>query len=159
MNWHLDCPNFEDVHINVKEVLAAVYAAQYWGPEWANQKVIVFSDNVTTVASINKGTSRNKSIMGLLRYLFWLSAAGNFVIKACHIPGKNNERADAISRLHESSSFWSVLNPMCRPGPWGFPSQTISWAASRFLLCRHSRSADLGSAGCKSDNNPSPCIC
>lgn len=158
LNWSLDCPAFSDSHINVKEVLAAVGAAHFWGHKWRNKKIILFTDNSVTVSGINKGTSRNKVIMGLLRYLFWLSASNNFVLKACHIPGVNNIVADTISRLHEIKAFWSWDNPLCKGDPWGFPSQCISWAATQFLFYRHSRSADHNDAGCKGVRHSGTCV-
>lgn len=143
VNWNVDCPLFADSHINIKEVLAAVIAAHHWGHLWTNHKILLMTDNTVTVSGINRGTSKNKTIMGLLRYLFCLSVQYNFVIRAVHIAGVNNVKADLISRLHEPGSFWSLENPMCVPGPWAYPYHCISWAASRFLFCRH-WSADLG---------------
>ena len=142
VNWNLDCNQYSESHINIKEVLAAVSAAQIWGPSWSNHKVILFSDNATTVAGINKGTSRNKSIMCLLRYLFWLSACHNFQIKACHIPGKNNISADVISRLHEKEAFSSIYNPLRFANPGNGIIQCMSRVTTLFLLCRHGWSAD-----------------
>lgn len=139
INWSIDCPEFAEEHINVKEVLSAIVAAHLWGHQWSNHKIMLFTDNSTTVASINKGTSRNRVIMMLLRYLFWLSATFNFVIKAGHIPGVNNVKADLLSRLHEEVSFWSPGNPLCYVSAWRFPCQCISWPTSRFLICRHNR--------------------
>ena len=61
-----------------------------WAPAWRNKSIYTQSDNVTTVATINCGTSRNPFIMGCLRILFWLSAHYNFhmtahFIKDCQI--------------------------------------------------------------------------
>jgi hypothetical protein len=145
VNWNLDCPKFASSHINVKEVLAAVSALQIWAPIWENSKVLLFTDNITTVASINKGTSRNRVIMSLIRYLFWLAACHNINIKACHIKGINNVKADLLSRLHEVQAFGSRLNPVyecIHPDHGG-----------SFLLFRHGRSADQSIAGCEGGAN------
>ena len=69
--------------------------------------VIIWSDNMTPVASINRCTSRNPYTMECLRYMFWLSAAHNFCLTANHIPGVENMVADKISRLHVSSHRYS----------------------------------------------------
>jgi hypothetical protein len=143
VNWHLDCPTFEDCHINIKEVLSVVWAAHHWGHLWSNLKVCIFTDNMTTVSAINKCSSKNSVIMGLLRYLFWLSATNNFHLKAVHIPGKNNIVADVISRLHEPGAFWSINNPLSCNRGLAYPNQCLSWSSSRFLLCRHSTVGDV----------------
>jgi hypothetical protein len=85
-------------HINEKECLAVYLAALKWGHRWANKRIIVKSDNQTTVTAINKGSSSATHIMRMLRSLFWLSAKFNFHLIAEHIQGKLNVLADAGSR-------------------------------------------------------------
>ena len=138
VNWDIDWPVASSMHINEKEVMSAALAVHFWGSSWANKKVYIFSDNMTTVASVNKGTSRNGVVMSAIRYLFLQSALYNFKLKAIHIPGKNNIKADVISRLHEPKAFWSMDNPMCTPGPWAFPNQSISWNSVCYLYSRYS---------------------
>ncbi|MEW8547235.1 MAG: reverse transcriptase domain-containing protein [Candidatus Thiodiazotropha sp.] len=99
-NWNQDLPCASKFHINEKEVLAVVLAAQRWAPFWRNRRVILYSDNSVTVACLNKGTSRNSIVMKCIRFLFWLSAAYNFHLTCKHIPGIRNVSADAASRLH-----------------------------------------------------------
>ncbi len=99
-NWGIDSPQAHSLHINEKEVLAVVLAANRWAPLWTNKRVVIYSDNSVTVASINKGTSRNAIVMQCLREFFWLSATYNFHLTARHIPGVQNFVADSASRLH-----------------------------------------------------------
>lgn len=69
---------------------------------------------MTTVAAINRGTSRNPFLMSCLRVMFWLSACFNFYITAKFISGVSNTVADDISRAHESgrlSKFWPYVFP------------------------------------------------
>ena len=68
---------------------------------------------MTTVATINRGTSRNPFIMGCLRILFWLSAHYNFHITAHFIKGLSNTVADNISRIHEPKQFHHLLPFIC----------------------------------------------
>jgi len=149
VNWPLDWPAAHPFHINEKEILSVVLAAHYWGSCWQNRKVYIFSDNNTTVSGINKGTSKNKVVMSAIRYLFWQSVQFNFKIKAVHIPGRNNVKADVISRLHEPTAFWSNDNPMCVPGPWVFPSQSISWNSVCYLYSRFSNGGGYTHFGCQ----------
>ena len=105
-----DKPEVANLHINFKEVLAIYFAAKHWAPSWSGQHIVIHSDNTTAVSILNKGSCKNKVVMGFLRELFWLSAIYNFRITAKHIPGLKNVIADAISRLHESY----YLDRFCR---------------------------------------------
>ena len=99
VNWTRDPTQAQALHINEKEVLAVVVAAHRWAPFWANKRIIMHSDNITTVASINKCTSRNNCIMQCLRKLFWIGAVFNFHLTSKYVPGHLNIAADAASRL------------------------------------------------------------
>lgn len=116
VNWQLDWPAVADLHINSKEILAVFLAVCRWAPAWSNKRIYIQSDNVTSVATINRGTSRDPFVMSCLRTLFWLSAQYNFHITAKYIPGLINFVADSISRAHEPGRFGRFL-------PYVFPSQ------------------------------------
>ena len=62
-----DLPEASTFHINEKEILAVVLAAQRWVPFWQNKRVILYSDKSVTVACLNKGTSKNSVVMKCLR--------------------------------------------------------------------------------------------
>ena len=115
----LTTPEVQDRHINFKELAAVVLAAQRWGPLWANKHIVVLSDNSTTVACINHGSSRSVLLMKYLRHNFWLSAMFNFRLKAVHVPGEDNVLADIISRLHEPDArqYLNILLALS-PLPW-----------------------------------------
>jgi hypothetical protein len=97
-NWSVDLPAVQDSHINFKELAAVVLAAQRWGPLWANKHVVVLSDNSTTVACINRGSSRSVLLMKYLRHIFWLSAVFNFRLKVVHVRGEDNVLVTTLSR-------------------------------------------------------------
>ena len=116
--WPLDWPEVADFHINCKEILAIFLAVCRWAPVWANKRIYIQSDNVTSVSTINRCTSANPFIMSCLRTLFWLSAKFNFHITAKHIRGLSNTVADDISRAHEPDrllKFAPYVNssPLC----------------------------------------------
>lgn len=92
-------------HINDLECLAVFLAAKRWAPRWRNRHLVVESDNTTTVAAINRGSSRSTLIMAMLRDLFWLSAKFNFHLTARYISGKSNTLADAGSRRNFDAMF------------------------------------------------------
>lgn len=136
-NWSADIPTALHMHINEKEVLAVCLAAHYWAPAWANKRIIVFSDNMVTVSSINKCTSRNSTVMHFLRYLFWLSARFNFHLSSKHIKGKHNCLADCVSRLHEGKAYTSFVSTLQMPTPLFSLLYHMSIRSLSLLLSRH----------------------
>ena len=137
-NWEIDHPATKGFHINELEAFAVVLAARKWATAWRNHRVILLCDNATTVACINKCTSRNHIMMSYLRELFWLSASNNFHLKAVHVPGHQNVYADHISRLHDPKSFEYFMRH-CLPQPLYIShlNPHMSSNALSFLLCRH----------------------
>ena len=114
-NFGAESKVLTDLHINYKEVLAVVMAAENWRDKWTNRHIIIHSDNQAAVSIINKGSTENPIIMYYLRRLFWLSAIFNFRITAKYIEGENNVIADdAISRLHSLAYFYHALSYSCR---------------------------------------------
>ena len=71
----------------------------FGGAEWKKLRILFHCDNMLTVNIINKGRSKVKVIMKLLRKLTWCSAVNNFFVRAEHVPGKYNDIADSLSRL------------------------------------------------------------
>ena len=131
-NWQLDWPIVANLHINSKEILAVFLAVCRWAPAWSNKRIYIQSDNKTSVATINRGTSRDPFVMSCLRILFWLSAKYNFHITSRYIPGLVNTVADNISRAHESGRIDQIL-------PFVIPSDLslhVSKASLSFLFGR-----------------------
>ena len=103
--WASDCPKLMPHHINTKELAAIVLAALRWRYKWQDHHIIVHTDSTVTQGIINKGSARNMTCLFLLQLLGSLAIDFNFTISAVHIPGKINELADTISRLHEPGHF------------------------------------------------------
>ena len=81
------------------ELYPIVMACVLWGHQWCRQRILFYCDNQSTVDIINKGRSKVKLIMKLMRKLTWCSANHNFVVHAKHLPTYDNTTADAISRF------------------------------------------------------------
>ncbi len=84
--------------ITVKELLPIVLAAAIWGPLWENQSILCRCDNEAVVCILGTGTSRDPTVMGLLRCLHFIAAKFNLLLSAVHLAGKANSLADALSR-------------------------------------------------------------
>ena len=65
-------------------------------------------DNEGAVAVLNSGSSKERQIMHVMRSLFFIVAHYQISLRACHVPGAQNEIADAISR-DNLSLFFSLL--------------------------------------------------
>ena len=116
-NFASDSPPWKNFHINHKETLAIILAAKRWATSWANQRIIIHSDNQAAVQIINKGTTANELMMRELRELFWLSATNNFHIVAVYLEGSKNSLADAISRLHDPRHLQTFYAILCEQFP------------------------------------------
>ena len=89
-NWSIDYPDYLDAHINVKELLTVVLAAECWAHVWRDKQVVLYTENTFTVFMLNKGLAHNPQAMDLLRKFVWLSATLNFHVTARHIMGIHN---------------------------------------------------------------------
>ena len=80
-------------------------------PLWRNKSVVVYTDNMTARAAINKGRSQDKEVLWHIRNLYWMAHFCNFSIRCEHIKGSRNVHADAVSRLSEKGPlmFWLSL--------------------------------------------------
>ena len=99
----LQCPwngAWEDKGIAAKELLPIILAMAMWGHCWRESQVLVYSDNMSVVNIIAANTSKDKTIMHLLRSLHFICAVYNVNLRATHIQGVKNSAADAISRNH-----------------------------------------------------------
>jgi lipid-A-disaccharide synthase-like uncharacterized protein len=88
-----------DFHISVREFLPIVIAFSILGHLLSNSTVILHSDNLAVVHVIDKNTSKDPSLMLLMRRLTVLSLTHNIHFQAEHIEGVKNKAADLLSRL------------------------------------------------------------
>ena len=79
-------PSWSHTNIAVKELLPIVLAVQLWGPIMANSRMLFMCDNMSIVAVINSRTSKDRSIMDLLRKLAIATMSHNIHFAAKHIP-------------------------------------------------------------------------
>ncbi|EGZ20340.1 hypothetical protein PHYSODRAFT_491796 [Phytophthora sojae] len=97
--------------INVRELMSAVFASLVWGHVWADSSdkfdshIKFWIDNSPAVSWNNRKSSRNSYGQMLLRILGMCEVRYGFYTSAGHIPGINNEMADAGSRVWQSPSL------------------------------------------------------
>ena len=97
---------------NFQEIFAIFTAVTIWGSELCNKQLLIYCDNETVVTVINSGTCKNNRIMDVVRGIFFVCAKNNISLFAEHVPGVENEMADALSRLQEER--FARLHPTAR---------------------------------------------
>ena len=82
----------------IKELVPIVLSCAVWGPYFARCTALLQCDNLCLVAAISKGSSKDKTVMHLLRSLWFFAATFDIHIVTEHIAGTNNYKADMLSR-------------------------------------------------------------
>ena len=126
---------------NGKGVSTIVLSCAVWGPYFARRTTLFQRDNLGLVAAITKGSSKDKTVMHLLRSLRLFAATFDIHIVTEHIAGTNNCRADMLSRNNITQFLLS--NPQAHPLPTLLPQSLLciispqgpDWTSSSFRQC------------------------
>ncbi|XP_033736378.1 uncharacterized protein LOC117324568 [Pecten maximus] len=98
-------PEWLTFPITVREFLPIVIAIEIWHDKLRNKRIQFFSDNMAVVYIINKHTSKNPSLMKLMRRFMVNVLKYNILFQAVHVPGLHNIAADHLSRLQMEQFF------------------------------------------------------
>jgi hypothetical protein len=105
INWQKDIPKADGLHINYKEVLAAVVSIKHWAECYQGCDITIVTDSTVAKCVLNKGSCKSSYVMGWLRHMFWIITRFNLRVRAIHMPGSLNQIPDSISRLHENGQI------------------------------------------------------
>ena len=98
-----------DIHINVKEMLAILYALRSYCDELSEHHVRVLCDNTTAVHVLNKmGTTRSPECNQMAKEIWTFCKSKSIFITCAHIPGKENIIADKESRREYKQGEWML---------------------------------------------------
>ena len=76
-----------------------VIATALWRVQWRGKAIQCRMDSAAVIAIVNSGRSKQSDLANhLMRTLVFIKARFNIVLYAIHLPGKQNEAADALSR-------------------------------------------------------------
>ena len=99
-NSWTQCPwdvAWNEKSIAAKELLTILLAAAMWGPYWPGNQVLVQSDSMSVINVIVANTSKDKTIMHLLRGLHFICAFKNVIkLKSYHI---------VVPKMYQPMSF------------------------------------------------------
>ena len=105
-HWHY----YEDNHINVLELKAALLTLKSLCRSVENTHIRLHMDNTTAVACVNKCGSTKLPLLGVTKELFGWAEEKAITLSACHIPGVLNVEADRASRTLNTDTEW-MLKP------------------------------------------------
>ena len=94
--------NYMSYNIVQLEILNILVACKVWPNHWANKRIKIWCDNLAVVEVLNSGKSCDETLAICARNIWMLSAMYNFDIILYHIPGKENNIADLLSRWTNS---------------------------------------------------------
>lgn len=100
---------WQSVGITAQELLLIVIACALWGQYWAHCQVQAWCNNVAVVHILDTLTSKDPTVMHLLRCLHFICAHFDIALWARHIRGRENTQADALSRNLLQVFFREVL--------------------------------------------------
>lgn len=111
----------ELVTIAQLEMYAVMVAVELFASALTGQRVVIFCDNQPVVAMINKGSTKCKTCMQLLRMITLKSMQYQVRFFARFIPTLENTRADALSRL-DFQQFWEHSDANTENSPLELPN-------------------------------------
>ena len=117
------------MNITAKELVPIAVACVVWGPDWRHQRMLVHCDNMAVVQVITTQSSKDRTLMHLLRCIQFFCAVGDFKLRAAHIPGSTNTPADTVSRNH--LQFFFNAPPQAHKHPTPIPAPLWSFLSSQ----------------------------
>ena len=100
------CPGeWSDIGIMDKELIPIIFTCIIWGLQLSQCHINFQCDNASLVTAINKGLSKDKFVMHLLRGLWFFVAHFDIQVTATHLPGALNVTADHLSRGNLIQAF------------------------------------------------------
>ena len=106
-------------HITIMELYPIVLAVELWSSRLANSAIMFHCDNSAVCQIVNAHTSKDPTIMILVRRLVVSAMKYNIIFHAVHVPGLLNPLADALSRqdLVRARKLAPSLAPAATPVP------------------------------------------
>jgi hypothetical protein len=105
-NW---APDVASQSSNFRELMGIYYALASYAPLIKGKSLLLLSDNVTSVAQVNKFGSCHPKLAELARAIHQIAQENGIALKATHVPGVTLETSsispDALSREREEGNW------------------------------------------------------
>ena len=102
---------WRSIGIMAKELVPIVFTCIVWNPCLSKHHINFHCDNANLIIAINKGSSKDKLVMHLLRCLSFFVAHFDIYITASYLPGAINVTANHLSRGRFNKAF--QVTPTC----------------------------------------------
>ena len=110
---HLSKTEIESKNINYLEMKAALYALRALCHQCSDAKISLKVDNTAAVGAIRNMGSRSPLCDGVIEEIWQWAQERNVWILVSHIPGVENVKADAASRIrHNDELEWALAPTM-----------------------------------------------
>ena len=97
--YHFKCPQkFCNANIATLEMLNILVAVRVWHEKWKKKCIEIHCDNLTVVNVLNSGKTKDPDLASISRNIFMETSKNDIDIQVCHVPGKNNNIANLLSR-------------------------------------------------------------
>lgn len=115
--------SWTEYSISFLEFFPIVAGLSIWSHELKHRRVLFFTDNESIVHVINKQTTKDRKLLGLLSTLVLICLKNNILFRARHIRGTKNILADHLSRLQIER--FKALAPDMNPVPTSLPTHMV----------------------------------
>ena len=115
-------------NIALLELYPICLAIKLWGGQLSNKCLQINSDNMAVVHIINNSTSKDPTIMALLRILVLDCMSANIMIRSSHLLGRVNILCDLLSRDQVPKAL--RLYPQLQATPQAIPTE---WELDQLL--------------------------
>ena len=124
-------PEWADMNIAVKELTPIYLAFRLWGPSLSNSKILFHIDNESIVHVLSKHTSKEKTIMLMVRFTILHALKYDITFSASHVPGRHNVVADLLSRFQTPRALQQA--PFLDQDPTPVPQEWLPWCNSLLI--------------------------
>lgn len=98
-------PELASAHTNVRELTAVLLSLRAFRTQLQGRSVLLRSDNVTTVASINRLVGKSPRLNAVVYKIFQFCTQHRISLRALWIPGNDNTTADELSRRPDPNDW------------------------------------------------------
>ncbi len=113
-------PSWSHFCITILELYPITLALCTWSALLSHKCIVLHCDNESVVHILNKQTSKDKTVMCLVRQIVVCCLRHNILIGAVHVPGVHNVLADRLSRFQIMEA--RRIQPQLRSDPDGIPA-------------------------------------
>ena len=113
-------------NIAIKELVPIYLAFRLWAPTLAHANILFRVDNEAICYVLSNHTSKEKSIMAMVRHMVLLALEHDITFSASHIPGKYNVIPDLLSRLQTKKAL--EIGRFLDPAPHQVPQDWLPWS-------------------------------